>query len=114
MGGQDPRDLLTDEQISKVLGETFKKFDKDGSGVLERPEFHKAWEFLGLQGSRSEVDRAFTSVDYDNSGLIDINEFKKAIQSERMAEMSLTVILTQMDGHLDGLEEFFEEYKRKL
>ena len=32
--GQDPSELLTDEQIDRVLVATFKKFDKDGSGIL--------------------------------------------------------------------------------
>ena len=53
--GQDPRDLLTDEQINKLLKETFKKFDKDGSGRLESPEFIKSWEFLRLKGSQDEI-----------------------------------------------------------
>jgi Ca2+-binding EF-hand superfamily protein len=46
--GQDPQDLLTDDQVEKVLAQTFAKFDNDGSGELELPEFKKAWEFLGL------------------------------------------------------------------
>ena len=51
MMGQDPRDLLTEDQINKLLDATFDKFDKDGSGQLEKPEFRKAWAFLGLEGS---------------------------------------------------------------
>ena len=62
MMGQDPMDLLTEEQVRKVLKSTFDKFDKDKSDELERPEFHKAWEFLGLEGTTSEVDNCFTSV----------------------------------------------------
>ena len=51
MMGQDPRALLTEDQFSKLLDATFDKFDKDGSGQLEKPEFRKAWDFLGLEGS---------------------------------------------------------------
>ena len=112
--GQDPKDLLTEKQINEVLEQTFIKFDNDGSGILERPEFHKAWEFLGLDGSREEVDGAFDSVDSDKSGMIDKNEFMFAVTSNRMADLSLNVILTQMDGKLEGLQGIFDEYKIKL
>ena len=50
---QDPMDLLTAEQIDKVLTETFNRLDNDGSGELEILELRKAWEFLGLKGSRT-------------------------------------------------------------
>jgi Ca2+-binding EF-hand superfamily protein len=41
MMGMDPMDLLTDEEVNKLLNETFKKFDKDNSGSLDFPEFEK-------------------------------------------------------------------------
>eukprot|EP00492_Amphilonche_elongata_P002519 TRINITY_DN2772_c0_g1_i1.p1 TRINITY_DN2772_c0_g1~~TRINITY_DN2772_c0_g1_i1.p1 ORF type:complete len:80 (+),score=22.57 TRINITY_DN2772_c0_g1_i1:117-356(+) len=47
------------------------------------------------------------------SGKIDRLEFVQAIKNNRTEELSLTVLLTQMDGHLEGMEGFFEEYKRK-
>ena len=111
---KDPADLLTEQQINQVLEETFKKFDKDGSGILERPEFHKAWEFLGLDGTQEEIDAAFNGVDSDNSGMVDKNEFMFAITTSRMADLSLSVILSQMDGKLEGLEGIFTEYRNGL
>merc|ERR1712110_522980 len=93
MLGQDPADMLTPEQVGKILRATFDKFDKDQSGVLENEEFHKAWGFLKLKGSRTEVDRAFQDVDSDGSGRIDIEEFMRAIKGSRMAELSLSVIV---------------------
>ena len=33
--GRDPTHLLTDDEISKLLLATFKKFDADSSGILE-------------------------------------------------------------------------------
>merc|ERR1711953_1157074 len=114
MMGKDPMDLLTAEQIDKVLTETFNKFDTDGSGELEIPEFRKAWEFLGLKGSRAEVDRAFQSVDSDGSGKVYRVEFKNAIKDSRVEELGMSVILSQMDGHLEGMEKIFADYKKKL
>merc|ERR1711879_824782 len=112
--GLDPRDLLTDEQIDQLLVATFNKFDKDGSGQLELPEFHKAWSFLGLKGDAAEVDAAFRGVDVDSSGIVERPEFIRAIKNSRLAELSLTVLLEQMDGHLEGLESFFDDYKAKV
>jgi Ca2+-binding EF-hand superfamily protein len=112
--GQDPSELLTEQQINRILSETFKKFDTDNTGLLERPEFHEAWAFLGLDGEREEVDGAFDSVDSDKSGKIDEKEFTWAVSSNRMADLSMSVILTQMDGKLDGLEDIFTEYKANL
>jgi Ca2+-binding EF-hand superfamily protein len=112
--GSDPRDLLTDEQINRLLDATFDKFDKDGSGELEKPEFRKAWEHLGLDGSVDEMNRAFTSVDYDNSGIVDRSEFKTAIKESRATELSLTLLLTNLDGELEGIDDIFNTYKEKL
>merc|ERR550517_1964126 len=112
--GQDPRDLLTDEQINQLLDATFDKFDKDGSGQLEKPEFRKAWDFLGLEGTVNEQNAAFDAVDANASGIVDRGEFKSAIKNSRSNELSLTVIMTQMDGHLEGLDGIFSEYKKKL
>merc|ERR1712062_347653 len=112
--GKDPSELLTDEQINKLLFETFKKFDKDASGELERPEFVKAWRFLGLKGGDTEISRAFKEVDTNMSGKIDKFEFAKSIKGNRTEELSLTVLITQMDGHLEGMDEFFADYKRKV
>ena len=92
----------------------FKKFDRDGSGELEKPEFHKAWEFLGLSATRDEVDQAFKGVDVDGSGIISIVEFMQAIKDSRSAELSLGLLVEKMDGHLEGMEGFFADYKNKL
>ena len=112
--GQDARDLLTDAQIAKLLNGTFDKFDRDNSGILEIEEFHKAWAFLGLSGTPTEIDRAFKAVDVDSSGKVDRDEFAQAVKDSRLAELSLTVLVEGMDGHLEGLEEIFVSYKSKL
>eukprot|EP00492_Amphilonche_elongata_P003377 TRINITY_DN369_c0_g1_i1.p1 TRINITY_DN369_c0_g1~~TRINITY_DN369_c0_g1_i1.p1 ORF type:complete len:180 (-),score=48.57 TRINITY_DN369_c0_g1_i1:73-543(-) len=112
--GQNPEDILTEDEINKLLYETFKKFDKDGSGKLEKPEFHKAWEFLGLKATPDEINRSFEKVDVDASGLVDRYEFANAIKGSRLAELSLSVLITNMDGKLEGMESFFENYKKRL
>ena len=112
--GQDPRDLMTDDQINKVLGATFKKFDKDGSGQLEYPEFVSAYADLGLNGTERELKEAFAKVDADSSGYVDMQEFMSAIKDSRSTELSMSVIIGKMDGQLEGMEDVFGDYKRKL
>ena len=46
--------------------------------------------FLGLKGSESEISEAFTKVDANNPGLIDLDEFITSIKSERMMELNLS------------------------
>jgi len=112
--GQNPEDLLTDEEISKLLSQTFTKFDVDGSNKLESSEFFKAWEFLQLKGNDEEIGRAFDSVDTDSSDFVDRDEFVAAVKNSRTAELSLSVLLTQMDGHLEGMDGFFSTYKERV
>jgi Ca2+-binding EF-hand superfamily protein len=112
--GQDPRDFLTDDQINRLLVKTFQKFDKDGSGKMEKPEFRKAWEFLGLDGSSDEQNRAFEKVDIDASGVVELDEFISAIKDSRATELSLTLLLENMDGELQGLDDIFATYRTKL
>ena len=77
----------------------------------ENWEFKQAWTFLGLKGSEREVAEAFTSVDKNNSGLIDIDEFKNTIKNERMAELSLTTVLEKMGVNIANANGAFDAFK---
>ena len=67
-----------------------------------------------MAGNDREIRTAFADVDTNRSGLIDRLEFATAIKESRSSELSLSVLMTQMDGHLEGMEGFFDDYKRKL
>ena len=69
---------------------------------------------MGLNGSENEIKEAFAKVDADSSGFVDRVEFANAVKGSRMAELSLNVLVSQMDGKLEGLEDIFADYKRKL
>jgi hypothetical protein len=114
MVGKSVEDLMTDEQITKILIESFKKFDDDGSGQLEFPEFKAAFANLGLTGTDSEIKEAFNKVDVDGSGRVDRSEFVNAVKGSRLAELSLNVLVQNMDGQLEGMDEIFKDYQRKL
>ena len=107
MMGQAVEDMMTGEQIEKLLIATFNKFDADRSGQLEYDEFKQAFFDLGLNGTEKEIQEAFKKVDADGSGFVDRVEFTNAVKSSRMAELSLNVLISQMDGKLDGLEDVF-------
>lgn len=99
MMDMNPEDLMTAEEIDAHLTDAFNKFDEDRSGQLGAWEFQQAWFYLGLKGSETEIKEAFGNVDNNNSGMIDIDEFKNAIKGERMMELNLKHVLTKM-GHM--------------
>ena len=86
--GKDPRELLTDDEINRLLFETFKKFDVDNSGELEVKEFIESLRFLGFKGSDGEITNAFNDVDANRSGKIDKFEFAQAIKNNCTEELS--------------------------
>ena len=89
-------------------------FLRDGSGQLEKPEFIKAWRFLGLAGEDSEIARAFDDVDVNRGGIIDRREFCDAIRDSRASKLSLGILVTKMDGHLEGMSDFFTSCKQRV
>merc|ERR1712062_103583 len=111
MLGIKPEDVLSEEEINQHLTEAFNKFDEDNSGQLGQWEFMQAWFFLGLKGSEDEINDAFKSVDTNNSGLVDIDEFKTAIKGERMMELNLGHLLTKMGVQLNNIDGKFDAFQ---
>merc|ERR1712004_880835 len=111
MMNMNPEDLLSEEEINKHLADAFHKFDEDNSGQLGQWEFMQAWFFLGLKGTEEEITDAFKGVDTNNSGLVDINEFKDAIRGERMLESNLMNVLEKMGVGVGNTEDRFKSFK---
>eukprot|EP00930_Biecheleria_cincta_P086220 TRINITY_DN75549_c0_g1_i1.p1 TRINITY_DN75549_c0_g1~~TRINITY_DN75549_c0_g1_i1.p1 ORF type:complete len:270 (-),score=43.56 TRINITY_DN75549_c0_g1_i1:94-867(-) len=61
-----------DEDREHVL-RTFKRWDADGSGKLDRREFQKALSAASLRPAA--IDQMWTLADKDHNGLVDISEF---------------------------------------
>lgn len=55
--------------------EAFDMYDKDGSGSISVMEFIKALKNMGQTLSQDEINNLIQSIDGDNSGEIDFNEF---------------------------------------
>merc|ERR1719492_515572 len=81
---------------------------------MELPEFKVAWKKeLKLGGTDAEIAKAFADVDVDNSRVIEITEFKEAIKGERMTELNMRVIASNMEGSIDSLSKYMSEYKER-
>ena len=111
MSEMNPEDLMTEEEINQHLTDAFNKFDEDRSGQLGQWEFQQAWFYLGLKGTENEIKEAFTEVDGNNSGKIDIDEFKNAIKGSRMMELNMKHLFTKMGVMADAKKKGFEAMK---
>ena len=54
----------------------FDHVDSDGNGHIDKNEFVRLVERLGLRRSDDVVDLAFESIDKDENGTIDFQEFR--------------------------------------
>ena len=80
----DLRRALTRPQSAKGAGigltltgvkDMFRGWDDDGDGKVDRSEFYRAVEALGLKTSVATCDAAFDAYDVDGSGEIDYKEY---------------------------------------
>ena len=82
-------------------------------GIICRPQHFvfEAWMFLGLKGSEDEIQDSFASVDTNNSGLVDIDEFKTAIKSDRLMELNMTSLFEKLGIQVATKEERFRAFE---
>lgn len=65
---------LEDAKGSEAF-EIFKRFDRDGSGSIDRRELARLLEALDQQIDEDELEVALASIDSNQSGRISWNEF---------------------------------------
>jgi Ca2+-binding EF-hand superfamily protein len=58
------------------LRDRFDRVDADENGVIDQPEFAQLLDQLGVGYSDAQVHAAFTSIDVNGSGRIDLEEFR--------------------------------------
>ena len=58
------------------LRERFERVDNDGNGRIDESEFSQLLDALGLGFSDAQVRAAFTDIDSDSSGHIELEEFR--------------------------------------
>jgi len=110
----DAINMMPEEQMIQILSDVFDKFDSDGSGTMELPQFKVAWrKELNLGGNDAEIAKSFKQIDADNSGVIEKPEFIKAIRSERLAELNMKVIASNMEGAIDSLGAYMADFQHR-
>jgi Ca2+-binding EF-hand superfamily protein len=58
----------------------FNYFDKTGAGKLTSSQFFQALEKVGISDlTGEEKERLLRSIDFNNDGWIDLNEFKRKL-----------------------------------
>ncbi|KAK2171062.1 hypothetical protein NP493_1109g00016 [Ridgeia piscesae] len=62
------------------MGRAFRIFDDNGNSMLDYKEFRNGLREFGVQLSPAEMKDIFDSVDIDNSGTIDFDEFILALR----------------------------------
>jgi len=110
LGGKDPLQVLSAEQIQKYLTEAFNNFDTTSDGYIDFTEFSKAWASLGLDGTTEELRTAFNTVDTDRSGKVDLEEFISCVKDSRLEELGMRVLLESIGMEMDEIENLFGSY----
>lgn len=64
------------------LSRQFKIADDNGSGTLDFMEFKKCCNDFGLEVDPQDIESLFKSMDIDQSGEIDFNEFLRVVVGE--------------------------------
>merc|ERR1711865_63933 len=72
---------ITQEQIS-LWTETFRMFDRDGSGAIDAEEFRGVFEVMGMKIRDEELGYMMEELDKNGDGAIDLEEFLSAMRSK--------------------------------
>lgn len=81
--GVDINPLIFDYMVKK----TFNMFDEDGSGDIDRGEFSKLTDVLGLQISEKKQQELLRELDKEGSGAIDFDEFLNLMSKFQMGDI---------------------------
>jgi len=59
------------------LKDRFDDVDRNGDGAIDEAEFARLLDALGAGYSDAQVHAAFTDIDHDGSGVIELEELRK-------------------------------------
>ena len=101
---------LKDEKLNKAtLTKMIREWDRNGDGELDKIEFRQAVRktlLLDRPSSNAEIDGLFQDFDSDNSGKLDLNELKPALQALKDAAAAGA-------AHEDSLREAAESLRSR-
>merc|ERR1719483_150878 len=77
----DSRRTISD--VDFVTIQSFRKFDENGTGLMDILEFYQFCKWVGLFKNQKEMDWKFDQVDSNNNKSIDLEEFRLVIKSDQ-------------------------------
>ena len=96
----DINPLIFDYMVKK----TFNMFDEDGSGDIDRNEFSKLTDVLGLQISEKKQQELLRELDKEGSGAIDYDEFLNLMSKFQMGD-----IKKQLEGTFSDYDKDMDQ-----
>lgn len=99
--------------LDYMIRETFSMFDEDDSGDIDKTEFSKLTDALGLEISEKKQAELMRDLDKEGSGCINYEEFVKLLSRFQFgdAQTHLESAFTEYDKDMDGsisLEDFLK------
>jgi calcium-dependent protein kinase len=66
---------FSDNKLLNELSQLYDKLDKNSDYKITKAELYKAYKEAGIPITGEELDRIITSIDFDNNGNVDYEEF---------------------------------------
>ena len=90
--------------LDLMIRETFAMFDENNSGDIDKAEFSKLTEVLGLEISEKKQNDILRDLDKEGNGCIDYEEFVKLMSQFQFgnAETHLETAFNEYDKDMDG------------
>ena len=79
---------------SRVI-DTFRRWDDDMSGTIDKKEFRQAMPLLGLEVSKAATNELFDSWDPDGSGELTLKELNSHLRRDVVAEANKPVVVVE-------------------
>jgi len=96
------------KNLNRVI-DTFRDFDENHSGQLDKHQFRLALQKLGIVGRASAFDDTFDSIDTDRSGILEYHELKHHLARRHTGDPFIDLRRRTADPFLE-----FEEYQAAL
>ncbi|KOO27336.1 hypothetical protein Ctob_008853 [Chrysochromulina tobinii] len=96
------------KNLNRVI-DTFRDFDENHSGQLDKHPFRLALQKLGIVGRASAFDDTFDSIDKDRSGILEYHELKHHLARRHTGDPFIDLRRRTADPFLE-----FEEYQAAL